>query len=247
MRAMVLAAGYGTRLRPATDSLPKALIPVGGRPMIEYSLRLLKCYGIREIVINLHHLGEKIADQLGDGKKLGLEIVYSREKELLDTGGGILQARSLLDNGTFIVINSDILIDLPLKDVVSYHREKMAIATLVLRPDALADRYGAIETAAEGRIHRFLNFELPGEVPTPLTKQMFTGVQVLEPGIFEYMESKGPFSTTGKTYPKLLLQGEALYGFPFHGFWQDLGTMERIEEAEEKLATGEVRLHYLKN
>lgn len=246
MKAMVLAAGYGMRLRPITNNLPKALVPVAGRPMIEYSLLLLRYHGIQEVVINLHHLGEKIEEYLQDGKRLGLQITYSRERELLDTGGGLLQARSFLEGGTFIVINSDILIDLSLSDPIAFHREKKGAATLVLRPDPLADQYGAIETASDGKIHRFLGFQPSGPAPKPLTKQMFTGVQVLEPGIFEYMEDKGPFSTTRQTYPRMLRELEPLYGFPFQGFWQDLGTRERIKEAEEKLATGEVKLHYLR-
>ncbi len=146
MKAMVFAAGYGQRLRPLTEKLPKALIPVWGRPMIEYPLRLLKEAGITEIIINLHHLGKMIEETLGNGEKLDIHIRYLREEGLLDTGGGLLRAKSLLDEGTFIVINSDVLIDLTLKDVVAFHQQKQATATLVLREDEMADQYGAIET-----------------------------------------------------------------------------------------------------
>src|SRR6266545_724297 len=96
MKAMVLAAGQGTRLRPLTDNIPKALVPVAGRPMIEYPLLLLRHYGIREIIINLHQFGEQIEKYLGDGKKLGVEITYSDEPELLDTGGGLCKAKRRL-------------------------------------------------------------------------------------------------------------------------------------------------------
>jgi CTP:phosphocholine cytidylyltransferase-like protein len=106
MKAMVLAAGQGTRLRPLTDTQPKALVPVGGRPMIEYSLLLLRYYGIHDIVINLHHHGEQIEERLADGSGLGLQITYSVEPELLDTGGGLLKAKPFLQDDTFIVINS---------------------------------------------------------------------------------------------------------------------------------------------
>ena len=245
MKAMVLAAGLGQRLRPMTDSLPKALIPVRGRPMIEYPLLLLSHYGIREIIINLHHLGEQIEEHLGDGKKLGLKISYSREEKLLDTGGGILKARSFLEDGTFIVINSDVLIDLSLNDLLAYHSEKKAAATLVLRPDPRADEYGPIEIAESGQIGRFLNWQLPNPPRGALRKLMFTGVQAMEPEVFEYMDGELTFGLTRTTYPKMLLRGEALYGLTFHGYWQDLGTPERIREAEEKLSRGEVKLHYL--
>ena len=96
MKAMVLAAGQGMRLRPATDGMPKALVPVAGRPMIEYALLLLRHYGIKDIIINLHHLGEQIESRLGDGRSLGLKINYSREAQLLDTGGGLLKANKFL-------------------------------------------------------------------------------------------------------------------------------------------------------
>ena len=245
MKAMVFAAGYGQRLRPLTEKIPKALIPVWDRPMIEYPLRLLKAAGITEIIINLHHLGKMIEDVLGNGERLDIRIQYLKEEELLETGGGLLRAKSLLDEGTFIVINSDVMIDLPLKDLVAFHQRKRATATLVLRKDEMADQYGAIETASDGRIHSFLG-QRPDQLPdTPLTKVMFTGVQIMEPKVFDYMESSSPFSLTRVTYPKILLRGEPLYGFTYGGYWQDLGTPERIKEAEGKLKRGEVKLHYL--
>ena len=248
MKAMVFAAGYGERLRPLTNKLPKALIPVAGRPMIEYPLLLLRHYGIEEIIVNVHHLGAMIEDYLQDGGRLGLKIRYSREKELLDTGGGLLRARAFLENDSFIVINSDVIIDLPLQAVVDQHRKSRAAATLVLRRDAEAGRYGAIQISADGRVWKFLNHQAPSSGGAGnLTKLMFTGVQVLEPKVFEYMASENSlrFSTTKTTYPKILTQGENLCGFLFEGFWQDLGTVERIREAEKKLASGEVKLHYL--
>ena len=251
MKAMVFAAGYGERLRPMTEKLPKALIPVWGRPMIEYPLLLLKHYGIREIIINLHHLGDQIEEYLGDGKRLDLKIHCSREEQLLDTGGGLLRVKPFLEDGTFVVINSDVLIDLPLNNLLAFHRRKRAAATLILRSDPQADRYGPIETSADLRIQKFLAHKASqSESAGPLTKLMFTGVQILEPKIFDYMESEratppGRFSITKVTYPRMLTQGEALYGFPFRGYWQDLGTAERIKEAEEKLAAREVKLHYL--
>lgn len=248
MKAMVFAAGYGERLRPMTDKLPKALIPVAGRAMIEYPLLLLKHYGIREIIINLHHLGEKIETYLGDGRRLGLEITYSWEKNLLDTGGGLLMAKPFLAGGTFVVINSDVIIDLDVKKLIEQHRGGTATATLVLRADALADQYGAIETSKDNRLRRFLGFEAPAIAQVgPLQKFMFTGVQVLEPKIFAYLEAEKSerFGTTKAAYPRMLTQGEPLYGFPFEGYWQDLGTLVRIKEAEKQLAAGEVRLHFL--
>ena len=248
MRAMVFAAGQGERLRPLTENIPKALVPVAGRAMIEYPLLLLRHYGIREVIINLHHLGEQIESYLGDGAKLGLKIAYSREQELLDTGGGLLKAKPFLQDGTFIVINTDVLIDLRLADLIDFHRAKKATATLVLRPDPLADQYGSIDIDSDGSIYRFLQAKRPGAPAGPCSKLMLTGVQIVEPKIFDYMTTDGrpaKFGTTKDTYPRMLLAGEALYGFRFDGFWQDVGTPERIKEAEGGLARRKKWLHYL--
>lgn len=248
MKAMVLAAGQAERLRPLTEWTPKALIPVAGRPMIEYPLLLLRHYGIREIIINLHHLGEQIEAYLGSGAKLGLKISYSKEQELLDTGGGLLKAKPFLEDNTFIVINTDVLIDLSFAELMAFHEKTRATATLVLRPDELADQYGSMEIDADGRIYRFLGARIESTRPASREKLMFTGVQILQPTVFDYMEAGGnsqKFSTTKDTYPRMLLQGEGLYGLRFEGFWQDLGTVSRIKQAEESLALGRARLHYL--
>jgi NDP-sugar pyrophosphorylase family protein len=248
MKAMVLAAGQGTRLRPLTDNLPKALVPVGGRPMIEYPLLLLRHYGIREIIINLHQFGDQIENYLGDGSKLGVEITYSDEPELLDTGGGLLKAKPFLRDSTFIVINTDALIDLNLAEAIAFHKNMSAATTLVLRPDENADQYGSMDVDESGKICRFLQSKAPIGPSGAIRKLMFTGVQILEPKVFDYMNASGArqkFSTTKETYPKMLLAGEALYGFCFEGFWQDLGTSERIKNAEDSLSLGRVGLHYV--
>lgn len=249
MKAMVLAAGQGIRLRPITDGKPKALVPVAGRPMIEYALLLLRHYGIEDIVINLHHLGAAIENHLGNGSKLGLRISYSQEVELLDTGGGLLKAKPFLQDGSFIVINTDALIDVNLAELIAFHEQRNATATLVLRPDEQADQYGSMDIDGAGRIQRFLNSEIEPKPTGPTRKLMFTGVQILEPKIFTYMASNSAetkFSTTRQTYPRILLAGEPLYGFCFEGFWQDLGTVERIEQAEASLAQGRAKLHYMR-
>ena len=247
MKAMVFAAGQGQRLRPLTNRIPKALVPVAGRPMIEYPLSLLRHYGIREVIINLHHLGEQIEAYLGDGKRFGVDIIYSKEPELLDTGGGLLKAKPFLEEDTFIVINTDVIIDLSLADLVAFHKRKKSTATLVLRPDADADRFGSMEIDSDGKIYRFLSARSPSARSARGRKLMFTGVQILEPQIFDYMQIAGgphKFGTTKDTYPQMVRAGEPLYGYCFEGLWQDLGTPERIQQAERGLAEGKARLHY---
>ncbi|MGH7854876.1 MAG: nucleotidyltransferase family protein [Candidatus Binatia bacterium] len=245
---MVLAAGQGIRLRPTTDNTPKALVPVAGRPMIEYALLLLRHYDIKDVIINLHHFGEQIENRLGDGRALGLKINYSREPELLDTGGGLLKAKSFLQDGAFMVINTDALIDLNLAALIDFHVKKAAAVTLVLRPDIRADEYGSMDVDSSGRICRFLDSKAPITPVSAPIKLMFTGVQIIDPKVFDYMENhaaRRKFSTTKHIYPRMLVGGERLFAFQFEGFWQDLGTPERIREAEMKMKNGQARLHYL--
>lgn len=245
MRAMLFAAGLGTRLRPLTDDLPKCLAPVNGRPMIDYSLLLLRHYGIREVVVNVHHFADRVEAYLGDGARFGVEVAYSREETLLDTGGGLLGARRFLDDGTFVVVNSDVLIDLRLDEALRFHRERRAAATLVLRKDPEAEAYGAIWTDSRGVIGRFLNHDAPHAPPGRLEQYMFTGVHVVEPDIFRYMDGAAPFSITRATYPAMLKGGERLCGFRFDGEWQDLGTPERLRATERRLRAGEWKPHFL--
>jgi NDP-sugar pyrophosphorylase family protein len=124
MRAMILAAGKGTRLLPLTEKLPKALVPVAGKPMIHYGLDLLARHGISEVMINLHHLGSLIEEALGDGSDFGLRISYSREDELLDTGGGIKRAASFFQRKRFLVMNCDFLARIDLHELLAWHRER---------------------------------------------------------------------------------------------------------------------------
>ena len=226
MRAMILAAGLGTRMRPLTETVPKALAPVAGRPLIEYALRFLRSQGIEQIVINLHHLGDKIRDALGDGSTYGVQITYSPEDPLLETGGGIKNAQAFLDGEPFVVMNCDAILDIDLAVVLDAHRRTNATGTLVLRPDPNAAEYGLLEINAAGRLRR-LRGE-PAEVDEPVSAYMFTGCQILEPRIFNFMPEVKPFSTTRETYPAMIRASEPLYGFVHTGPWMVVDTTEDI-------------------
>lgn len=243
MRAMILAAGLGTRMRPLTETVPKALAPVAGRPLVAYALRFLHAQGIKHVVINLHHLGDTIRATLGDGSPYGVQITYSPEDPLLETGGGIKNAQAFLDGETFVVLNCDAILDLDLAAVLDAHRRTQAIGTLVLRPDPKAAEYGLLEINAAGRVRR-LRGE-PAEVDEPVSAYMFTGCQILEPRIFDFMPEEKPFSTTRETYPALLRTGEPLYGFVHTGPWMVVDTTEDIARATQAITSGRLRLSYL--
>jgi NDP-sugar pyrophosphorylase family protein len=234
VKAMVLAAGLGTRLRPLTNDRPKALIEVGGRPLITYNLGLLRRFGITDVVVNLHYHGEAVRAALGDGSAFGLSISYSPEDPLLDTGGGIKHAERFLAGDDFVVLNSDTIVDLPLDRVIASHRAHRAAATLVLRRDPDQARYGEIAIDRDGRIRRFLG--KPEGESEALTAYMFAGVHVMSPEVFRFMPASGAFSMTHDTYPAMLAADAALYGFPFVGFWRVIDTSADRERASHELA-----------
>ena len=232
-RAMVLAAGRGTRLAPITDTTPKPLVPVAGRPLLEHILEFLRAGGVREVVVNLHHLGHAIERHLGDGSRFGVRVRYSWEDPILDTGGGIKHAEPLLAGEPFVVINGDSLLELRLRDVVEYHQARRAVATMVVRPDPVAERYGLIELDADDRVRRVVG--LPGEVPGPLRGFMFPGLHVFEPGIFAWMDENTACSVIRVTYPRLLRAGAPVYGFVTHARWVTIDTPQALAAADREL------------
>ena len=226
MRAMVLAAGLGTRLRPLTETTPKPMIDVAGKPMIQYALELARDAGIREVAINLHHLGDQIRNALGDGSRLGMSIQYFPEDPILDTGGGVAAARAFLDGQPFVLLNADTITDVDLPAMIAAHRAHGALATLLLRPDPDVARYGVIEIDRRERIRRFLGRTPPDYVASEeaqLRPLMFGGVHVLEPRVVAYMYG-GAYGITRVTYPRRRAAGSPLFGFVHEGFWSVLDT-----------------------
>src|SRR5206468_1573239 len=188
-RAARAAAALPVEGDPPT---PKPLVRVAGRPFLEHILEFLGAAGIRDVVLNLHHLGRRIEEHLGDGARFGLRIRYSWEDPILDTGGGIKRAEPLLAGEPFVVLNGDSLLELRLVEVVERHRERGAVATMVVRPDPDAERYGLVELDADDRVRRVTG-QPPG-APGPLRPFMFPGLQVFESAIFAWMDAGPAFS-----------------------------------------------------
>lgn len=219
-----------------TDSVPKALVAVAGRPLIDYSLATLVRSGVRDIIINLHHLGDQIRDHVGDGSAWGATVSYSVEDPPLGSGGGIAKVRPLLGSSTFVTLNADTIIDLDLREVLDFHRSRLATATLVLRKDPRMGEFGLIHTESGGRVGQFLDWTRPGS-KEPLEPWMYTGVQVLEPRVFDFMPVEREFSMTRLTYPEMIMAGEAVFGYSFRGRWLTVGTPEELEAAEQGLSS----------
>ena len=234
VKAMILAAGLGTRLRPFTDELPKPLLPVAHRPQIEFVLELLRLSGVTDVVINLHQLAEPIRSRLGARYRDLLRIDYSVETELLGTGGGLKKVEDFFNEDPFILINADTLMDLDLEGAIRRHIESGAAATMVVREWEEGAGLGRVEMDEEGRIRRMLE-RGAGEGLTPV---IFTGVHVLSRKIFDYLPAARFSCINRDGYRAMLEAGERVFGFRASGYWRDVGTLASYFDANMDLIHG---------
>lgn len=216
MKAMLLAAGLGTRMRPLTDHMPKPMLPVAGRPLIEHHVRRLVAAGIVDIVINHAYLGAQIEDHLGDGARFECRIVYSREGTPLDTGGGIFRALPLLGDAPFIALNSDVWTDYPLQRLLAV---KPRLAHLVLTDNPAQHPQGDFHLESNGMVR-------DGGIGERLT---WTGLRVLHPDLFAGC-SDGVFSIVPLL--RAAMAEGLVSGEHYRGQWLDVGTPERLQQAE---------------
>ena len=246
MRAMIMAAGFGTRLGELSDQRPKPMLPVCGAPLIRWAALWLRSQGIREIVINLHHRGEQIEAELGDGSALGLAIAYSREAEILGTGGGLRNARALLDDGKgtpIVAMNGKVILDLELAQVLALHEAHDAEATMVLRADPEAERWGSLRTDSAGRVTHLLGKPGPGgQAGGPAL--MFTGVQVLAPRFLDRIPREGQQCVVRTAYSELHAEGGAYCGFMTDEYWWEHSTVERYLQGVANVIEGRARVSY---
>ncbi len=241
MMAMILAAGFGTRLKPLTLNLPKPMFPVLNQPLLEHTLNFLSSNGIQDIIINVHHLPEKIIEYFGDGADFGVHLQFSREKEILGTAGGIKKAQPFFEKETFLVMNSDVLADIDLGKVLSFHKEKKSSLTLVVRKNAEPEKYEPIELADDGRITCFVNASIKNS-PATTQRVMFTGIQIMEPEIFSRIPSGKFYGTTEDVFPQMIEEGLPVYGTLHEKYWIDMGTRETYIQAQTDALDGKLAL-----
>lgn len=239
MKAMILAAGLGTRLRPLTNTIPKPLLPIAGTPLIVWNLLLLKRHGFYDVIINLHHLGPMIEQALGNGSKFGLRIYYSHEPVILGTGGGLKQAEANFSGEPVLVLNGDTLFELDLEALCAFHQRHRAAATLVVRTDPDAARWGVVEVGADERIVRITGRGKPETVSTK--PRMFAGIHILTPRLLREVP-KGKVSSIIDAYVSAIQRDEVVVGYELNGYWSDVGTPERYAAAEHAATTGLIRL-----
>ena len=220
---MILAAGKGTRVRPLTNEMPKPMIPVKGKPLIQHIIELCRKHEIREIILSIGYLGEKIREHFGDGSHLGVDITYIEEDEEMGTAGPLKLAKKMLD-GPFLMFNGDVLSDVNLQDMIAFHNEQSGMATIALTQVEDTSSFGVI---------RLLGNKVVGFVEKPKgqedSKLINAGVYVLEPEILNYIP-EGKAMLEKDVFPKLTDEGK-LFGYPFDGQWFDTGTPEAYEEA----------------
>jgi NDP-sugar pyrophosphorylase family protein len=226
MRAMILSAGYGTRLWPLTEDRTKPAIPILGKPLVGYVAEYLSHYGCDEIVINLHHRPESVRKALGDGSRFGVKLHYVEEPIILGTSGALDNARALLDGDTFVVVNGKIITDIDLNAALETHRRNKAIATLVLLPNVACERFSMVD-CADGLLRGFGGMPLRADFSERNPPLMFTGIQILEPKIFDYIP-RGIFShSTTDVYPQAIARGEHIAAHIANGRWLELSTIQR--------------------
>jgi NDP-sugar pyrophosphorylase family protein len=239
MKAMILAAGLGTRLRPLTDALPKPLLPVAGRPLIVWNLLLLRRHGITDVIVNLHYLGHLIERALGDGSQFGMKIAYSREPVLLGTGGGLKQAEPFFGGEPFVVLNGDTLFDLDLDGLAAVHRQSRAMATMAVRADPEPERWGAVELDAARHVRR-INGRGKAD-GKPGEKRMFAGVHLMHPRLLADVPA-GRETSIIEAYVRAIEAGETVAGCELSGYWSDIGTPERYAQAQRDVEAGLIDL-----
>jgi len=245
MKAMILAAGLGERLWPLTADRTKPALPVLGKPLVGYVAEYLASQGIDEAVVNLHHQPESVRASLGDGSRFGLRLSYVHEPVILGTSGALDNAREFFEDETFVVVNGKIITDIDLSGALQTHRDAGAIATLVLKENAARERFSVVDTQS-GFVRRF------GGMPTAESQSgdvplMFTGIQILEPRIFQFIPP-GVFShSTTDVYPQAIARGERVAAHVAEGIWYELSTLQRYLDISLALLKAQSRNLYVGN
>ncbi len=231
MKAVILAGGEATRLRPLTCNTPKIMVPVLNRPFLEHLVAYLKTHDIVDIVLAVGKLPEQVASYFGDGSKFGVRIAYSTEDFPMGTAGAVKNAEKLVDD-PFFVFNGDIFTDIDLSAMMRLHRQRKAIASLALTPVDDPTTYGVVETDSEGRVKRFTEKPSPDKVTTNMIN---AGIYILEPDILTHITPNTFSMFERDVFPPLLDSGHAIYSYPSSDYWIDMGTPDKYLRLQHDL------------
>jgi mannose-1-phosphate guanylyltransferase len=238
MKGLILAGGKGTRLRPLTINTPKPIVPVANSPFLLYQIDLMRTGGIGEIILSLSYQPRKIEDLLKDGADYGVWIRYAVEGTPLGTGGAFKNAEEHIKDSTTVVFNGDVLTGLDLGAVIARHRERKAVATIVLTPVENPSAYGLVETDADGWIQRFIEKPGPDEITC---NTINAGVYVLEPSVLGYMPKGEPYSFERGLFPTLLEHKQPMLAYIMDRYWIDIGTPQKYLEVHQDILAGKFK------
>jgi mannose-1-phosphate guanylyltransferase/phosphomannomutase len=238
VKAVIMAGGEGTRLRPQTSNLPKPMLPLVGRPMMEHIIALLRRHGITDIVVTVAFLPNAIRSYFGNGSELGVRMVYATEESPLGTAGSVGNAKDELKE-RFLVISGDVLTDIDLTEVIAFHEKNGALATIALSAVENPLEFGIVITREDGTIERFLEKPGWGQV---FSDTINTGIYVLEPEIFERIPEGRSVDFSSEVFPAVLEAGEPLFGYVADGYWEDVGTTAAYLQAHEDILDGKVQV-----
>jgi len=239
MKAVVMAGGEGTRLRPLTSNQPKPMVPIVGKPCMEHILELLRAHELTDVIVTVAFLPQAIRGYFGTGETLGMEIGYSVEESPLGTAGSVRHAARQLDE-TFLVISGDALCDVDLTALIAFHREREAAVTIGLKAVDNPLEFGIVVTNEEGRVERFLEKPSWGQV---FSDTINTGIYVLEPEVLRHVPTDRPYDFSKELFPLLLEMGRPIYGFSMDGYWQDIGNLDQYRQANFDALEEKVRLN----
>jgi mannose-1-phosphate guanylyltransferase/phosphomannomutase len=239
MKAVVMAGGEGTRLRPLTSNQPKPMVSIVGKPCMEHILELLREHGMTDVIVTVAFLPQSIRGYFGNGETLGMQIGYSVEESPLGTAGSVRLAAKQLDE-TFLVISGDALCDVDLSALVAFHKERGAAVTIGLKAVDNPLEFGIVVTDEEGKIERFLEKPSWGQV---FSDTINTGIYVLEPEVLRHVPTDRPFDFSKELFPYLLEMGRPLYGYVMDGYWQDVGDLDQFRQANFDALEERVRLN----
>ncbi len=241
MKAMILAAGVGSRLDPLTRAIPKPMVPIVGRPVIEHIVLDLKKHGFLDIRVNVHYLGNVIAEGLGDGSRLGVHISYAHEEKLWGDAGSVKRSEEFFQGETFLVVGGDDISDIDLSGLMAMHREKNAASTIATTLVDDPSQFGIVVTDDDGRITRFLEKPKGGDV---FSKMANTGVYVFEPGVFDLIPKDTFYGFGNEVFPQLLAEGRPLYAFSTQSYWKDVGNLQVYRQTNFDALNGKVHLEF---
>jgi mannose-1-phosphate guanylyltransferase/phosphomannomutase len=238
MKAVIMAGGEGTRLRPLTSNQPKPMMPIANKPMMEHVVELLKRHGFDDVVVTVAFQANAIRTYFGNGSEFGVRMVYATEENPLGTAGSVRNAMDELQE-TFLVISGDVLTDVDLAGIVDFHRERKGLATIGLKAMENPLEFGIVITRDDGSIERFLEKPSWGQV---FSDTINTGIYVVEPEVFEHIEPGKPVDFSADVFPRLLDDGIPLFGYVADSYWEDVGTLDAYIKAHQDVLDAQVML-----